>query len=665
MKRTPRKTDRVNLARGAITALLLLSSAWAWAQGVASPLLAPAAVAQGVATTVTVRALVSAVNVIPGSVNVQRVEPGGQATVLGLLNDSGNAGDLKAGDCIYSGQVVISQAIEGTVGLRVSFATRGSLRRTLSPVAALAVVPADAPLTVAPPALASITTEPGSGAQIVGGRVNACFTAGTPYATVKAIGQLAGATPVGSLALIGNCYQFGLSALDAATVAAATAVLAARSEVQFAEPEFVLEGKSSCAAGNPLCTDVNFTQVLDLATAHNYGEGQGVTIGVLDTGMAVGFIGGSTLFPGMVVGSNFITPGALPIDDHGGNHGTTVAAIAQATAPKATLFVAKVLNANQVGDESTAVAGMVEAANAGAKIVNLSLGGFRQTAWMLNALNVIQNAGVIIVAAAGNEGTSTRVFPAAHVNVIAVGNTDEKDKRWDGPFMPTNFGFWVNIAAPGVDVAGTAGATGTSFSAPWVTGTVALMLAKYGPMTTAQVRDQLFRTAMPIPANATQDQCPAQPCNQDLGSGRVDPAAALGAIRLTRDTSVGASGAAIPRSIDVSIRTGAGVTIFATTMTFLGQSNGCQVMTVKNPPCIASFPFDFAALAPGNYQLRLSFAAQAASYFGKAQITAPGARFTTVAQGTGGVNAADPTKADYSLFGAGSSRTTVFNIVKP
>jgi hypothetical protein len=249
--------------------------------------------------------------------------------------------------------------------------------------------------------------------------------------------------------------------------------------------------------------------------------------------------------------------------------------------------------------------------------------------------------------------------------VIAVGNTDEKDKRWDGPLLPTNFGPWVNIAAPGVDVAATPGATGTSFSAPWVTGTVALMLAKYGPMSTAQVRDQLFRTAMPIPANATLDTCPAQPCNQDLGSGRVDPSAALGAIRLTRDTAVGASGAAIPRSIDVSIRTGTGVTIFATTMTFLGQSNGCQVITVKNPPCIASIPFDFAALAPGAYQLRLSFPAQPASYFGKAQITAPGTTFTSVALGTGSVNATDPTRAEYSLFGAGTSRTTIFNIVKP
>ena len=137
------------------------------------------------------------------------------------------------------------------------------------------------------------------------------------------------------------------------------------------------------------------------------------------------------------------------------------------------------------------------------------------------------------------------------------------------------------------------------------------------------------------------------------------------AIRLIRDTAVGASGAVIQRSIDVSIRTAAGTTLFATTMTFLGQSNGCQVITVKNPPCIASIPFDFAALAPGNYQLRLSFAAQAASYFGKAQITAPGARFASVAFGAGGINATDPTRADFSLFGAGSSRTTIFNIVKP
>lgn len=651
-------------------ALLSGAGTAAFAQSAGLPLVTPASMREGTATALTVRAQVNAANLIAGSVNVQQVGPTGLASVLGPLNDNGVAGDVMAGDGIYSGQVMVPAAGEGTLGIRVSFATRGSLRRTVSPSFAVAVLPADAPVATAAVDLTNIVLDPVSGAQIASGMANACFVAGTPYAAIRAIGLQFGGVPVGGVPLLGHCFQFRLPVAGIAAVTAAVAVLAARPEVLLAEPEHVLALKSSCAVGNPFCTDINFTHVLGLAAAHNYGEGQSVTgqsvkVGILDTGMAAAHLAGSTLFPGLVVGSNFITPGTPPADDHPNVHGTTVAAIVQATAPRSTLIVSKVLNAQNVGNESAVVAGMVEAAIAGAKVVNLSLGGLAQTLWMRNAITTIQNAGVIIVAAAGNEGTSTRLFPAAHLNVIAVGNTDQRDVRWAGPVDPSNFGFWVNIAAPGVDVAGTPGATGTSFSSPWVTGTVALMLAKYGVMSTAQVRDQLFRTALPIAASAGLDQCPAQPCNQDLGAGRVDPAAVLGAIRLTRVTAVGASGSFIPRMIDVSVRTAAGATLFQTTMTFLGQATGCQVVTVVSPPCIATVPFDFAALPAGNYQLRVSFAAQAASYFGAAQLTAPGARFTSVASGTGGINAADPTRADYSLFGAGTSRTTIFNISKP
>ena len=658
------------LLHGWLAAALLAVAGLAVAQSAALPSVTPSAVREGTTSQITVRARLVATNLILGSANAQLVAANGSAIVLGPLNDNGNAGDLTAGDGIYSGQFVVQALAEGSLGIRVSFATRGSLRRTLSPLARLAVAAADAPVTLAPAPLDAITVDLTTGDRIFGGRVIACFLAGTPYSAVKMIAATAGATPIGGLPAFGNCFQLGLGSSDAAGVAAAVATLSAQGGVQFAEPEDVIQGHSSCAApGNPFCTDINFTQVLNMTQAHQFGEGQGAVIAIIDSGMAATHLGGSVLFPGMIVGSNFVDPGTPPADDTPDGHGTTVAAIAQAAAPKARLFITKALKLQPsgvlAGSPAAVALAMAEAVDNGADVLNLSLGSFRQGQLMLTALNLVQSYGRIIVAAAGNEGTSVRSYPAAHVGAIAVGNTDSQDLRWNGPVFPSNFGFWVNIAAPGVDIVGTPGITGTSFSAPWVSGTVALMLSKYGAMTEQKVRDQLFRTAMPIPANATQDTCPALPCNQDLGSGRVDPAAALGAIRLTRTTAVGASGSFIARSIDVSIRNAAGSTLYSITMSFLGQANQCQVKTKVDPPCIQTIPFDFAALPAGSYQLRLSFAAQAASYFGTAQLTAPGAVFTSVALGSGGVNAADPTRADYSLFGAGTSRTTIFNIVKP
>ena len=644
-----------------LAALLFAGAGSAIAQSAALPLLSPVAVREGAVAVVTVRALIRAANLIPGSVNVQQVAANGQASVLGLLNDSGAAGDVQAGDGIFSGQVVVPAAAEGTLGIRVSFATRGSLRRTLSPVATLGVVAAAAPLTPSMPDLALITPDPSSAAQIISDRVNACFVAGVPFTVIVTAAAAVGATPVGHVADIGNCWQFSLTG-GGSSVAAAVATLAARADVQYAEPEYVMRLADSCSPASNLCTELNYTRVLRLAQAHALGEGQGVKIGILDSGIDASVIGGSALFPGMVVGSNFITPGASPVDDTAVGHGTVVAGIVQAAAPQATLLISKVFSASGGGGEAHVGQGLREAALGGAKVVNISAGSSVQSRGMLNLLNLVQQAGIIIVAAVGNDGNSVRQFPAAHVGAIAVGNTDSNDIRHPS----SNFGFWVNIAAPGSSLLGNTALTGSSFSAPWVSGTVAMMLAKYGAMTETEVRNQLFRTALPIPANATQDTCPAQPCNQDLGAGRLDPSAALGAIRLTRVTSVGASGAAIMRTIDVNVQNANGTAnLFSTQMTFFGQSNGCQVRTVRDPPCIDTIPFDFAALPAGSYRLRLSFPAQPASFFGQAQLTAPGAQFTGVVSGSGGINASDPTRADFSLFGAGTPRTTIFSIVKP
>ena len=654
----------MSAAFGRLAASLLLATACAaGAQTAALPLVAPAAVRAGAVAVVSVRVQVRATNLIPGSVNVQLVAANGQASVLGLLNDSGSDGDVQAGDGIYSGQVTVPAAPEGTVGIRVSFATRGSLKRTLSPVAALMVVPAGAPVAPSTPDLNLVTTHPTSGAELIGDSVNTCFVAGVPFGTVAAAAAAVGATPVGHVAELGNCWQLRLGSGGGASVAAAVAALAARSDVQFAEPEFVVRKQDSCVPVSLVCTDVNYRLVLGLAQAHNYGEGQGVIVGVLDTGMdATVIANGSPLFPNVVIGSNFITPGTPPVDDDAIGHGTIVAGILQAAAPGAKLFISKVLDGNSRGSETLAARGLRETALGGAKVINMSLGTPNQSLWMLRYLNTIQRAGIILVAAAGNEGNAIRFFPAAHVGTIAVGNTSSTDVRDPSSNFDSS---WVNIAAPGAGLLGNPVLNGTSLSVPWVSGTVAMMLAKFGPMTEAQVREQLFRTALPIPANATLDTCPAQPCNQNLGAGRLDPSAALGAIRLTRVTAVGASGAAIIRTIDVSVLNAAGSSLFSTQMSFFGQSNGCQVRTVRNPPCIDTIPFDFGALQTGTYQLRLSFPAQAASFFGSAQMTAPGASFSGVVTGSGSINPSDPTRADFSLFGAGTPRTTIFSIVKP
>ncbi|GCL62769.1 S8 family serine peptidase [Pseudaquabacterium pictum] len=641
-------------------AALLAAHTVAQAQGVAQPIVSPAVVSVGTPTILLVTARITQPNVIPGSVNVVRVGPGGATTVAGTLNDNGTAGDAVAGDGLHSGQVVLTESVEGNVGLRVSAAVRGQLRRLQSTAALLGVVPAGAPVRLKLPDIAVQAADPATGAPIVGNLVNACFSASTSYASVQAAAAAAGAVPAGRFPAIGNCWQLELASTDGAGIAAAVALLATRPEVTSAEPEPIVQGAQAAdPCAGPICADPNYSTVLNLGDAHRRAQalGTGINIGILDTGLDASIIPGLSL-PTAVLGSNFSSsgPAGIPRDDNG--HGTLVAAIAQATAPGATLFISKVLNSANRGTETAAMLGLHEAVTVGlTPIVNMSLSSRLQTFVARQFISEVQAAGVIIVAAAGNSASTIREYPAAHIGVVAVGNVNERNQR----AADSNRGNWVNLAAPGVNIGGFGAAgSGTSFSAPFVAGTLAMMATKYPTLGRQVLIDHLYATTLPIPAVAGLDTCPAQPCNQDLGAGRLDPLASLGSIRIRRNTAVGASGAAVNRIIEIGLRNAAGVEFWSESRGFFGQSTGCEVATVRNPPCIANAAFDVAALAPGTYQLRLTFRDPTASFFGSTQLTVPGARFTRVITGTGSVNAADPTRADFSLFGANVNLRSTF-----
>ncbi|MFV1884604.1 MAG: S8 family serine peptidase, partial [Balneola sp.] len=119
--------------------------------------------------------------------------------------------------------------------------------------------------------------------------------------------------------------------------------------------------------------------------------------------------------------------------------------------------------------------GILWAAENGAEIINLSWGGSTYSQARQNLINAVHdNYNVIIVAAAGNDNTGEEHYPAAYDNVIAVAATKEDDTRPDendwGTGDGSNFGFWVDIAAPGHGIFTTrlndeyGNSNGTSFS---------------------------------------------------------------------------------------------------------------------------------------------------------------------------------------------------------
>ena len=130
-----------------------------------------------------------------------------------------------------------------------------------------------------------------------------------------------------------------------------------------------------------------------------------------------------------------------------------------------------------------------------ARIVNLSLGGSNSSFLLEDCINNAVNAGCIFICATGNESIAVS-FPARMSNVIAVGASDQNDN----PCSFENYGSEIDLVAPGQDILVAFGKkeyiqkNGTSFSAPMVSGVVALALSLNPYLTFTQIRDVLINT---------------------------------------------------------------------------------------------------------------------------------------------------------------------------
>ncbi|PYR38429.1 MAG: hypothetical protein DMF89_09370 [Acidobacteria bacterium] len=201
-------------------------------------------------------------------------------------------------------------------------------------------------------------------------------------------------------------------------------------------------------------------------------------------------------------------------------HGTMVAGIIHLVAPKASILPLKAFNADGSGYTSDVIRAVYRAANANARVLNMSFSFTSSSKELSNALSFANNHGVIAVAAVGNDGLQTTVYPAGYADrVLGVASTTNNDVR--SAF--SNYGSpLVFVAAPGEGVVTTypwgtyAAGWGTSFSTPFVAGTAALML-------------DINATADESDASAAVAH--AKLLTTDLGHGRLDVYQAIAAWR--------------------------------------------------------------------------------------------------------------------------------------
>ncbi|MCL5961325.1 MAG: S8 family peptidase [Chloroflexi bacterium] len=273
---------------------------------------------------------------------------------------------------------------------------------------------------------------------------------------------------------------------------------------------------------------------IQMEQAWDISNGSGVIVAVVDTGVAYENYGGYAQAPDLantafVAGWDFVNGDAHPNDDYG--HGTHVAGtIAQSTnngigvagiAYGAKIMPVKVCDGGGVCTYANVADGVAYAANNGAKVVNLSLGGPYPSSVLESAVNYAYDKGVVVVASAGNGNAGSVGYPAAYDKAIAVGAT-----RYDQTRAPySNYGSALDLVAPGGDtsvdqngdghVDGVLQQTfapgdptrfsywffsGTSMAAAHVSGVAALLIAHGNAITPDQVRQALQAAAKDLDA---------------------------------------------------------------------------------------------------------------------------------------------------------------------
>jgi serine protease len=187
--------------------------------------------------------------------------------------------------------------------------------------------------------------------------------------------------------------------------------------------------------------------------AWKLGDGKGAVVAVIDTGVTkVADLANTKFVPGW----NFVGNNANADDDHG--HGTHVAGtIAQSTnnklgvagvAPQVAIMPLKVLSASGSGSVGGISQAIRWAADHGANVINMSLGGGMSMGTMKSAVKYARDKGVVVIAAAGNDGKGRVSYPAKYPGVIAVASTQFDQTTT----FYSNWGPEIDIAAPGGNV---------------------------------------------------------------------------------------------------------------------------------------------------------------------------------------------------------------------
>jgi subtilisin family serine protease len=332
---------------------------------------------------------------------------------------------------------------------------------------------------------------------------------------------------------------YRLHLIGSTDVTTAVSLFSQQPDVEFAEPDYVAHAiaiphVSAAIPNDPLypsqwgLNQINATAAWDVVTGT-----PSVVIAVIDSGIDMShpdLVGQVWTNPGDPTVNSTDDDGNALVDDVNGwnfvdnnndisdsnGHGTQVAGVIAAATNNVTgiaglcwqcrIMPVKVMADSGIANYSDIAAGINYAMMKGARVINLSVGGYADSNALRTAIAAAVAQGIVVVGGAGNDNVTAPFYPAAYPNVLAVAATTITDTK----AVFSNYGSWVNVSAPGADITTTflggdyGSASGTSMAAPFVSGLAGLLRTLHPDWNQSTVRSQIVHTTDSIESmNAT------------------------------------------------------------------------------------------------------------------------------------------------------------------